>query len=46
MLKFVRVIAGIDPDYQRHLEGMQAVFLKAFPFNSSYIDKIAHYSAG
>ncbi|WP_339737435.1 hypothetical protein [uncultured Maricaulis sp.] len=46
MLKFVRVIAGIDPDYQRHLEGIQDVFLKAFPFNSSYIDKIAHYSAG
>lgn len=46
MLKFVRVIAGADPDYQRHLEGMQEVFLKAFPFNPDYIDKLARYSAG
>lgn len=46
MLKFVRVIAGADPNYERRLQGLQDVFLKAFSFHPSYAEKIAGYAEG
>jgi len=46
MLKFIRISAGADPAYQAHLESLKKVYLKAFPFNAAYLDKIEAYSAG
>ncbi|HRX39285.1 MAG TPA: histone deacetylase family protein [Parvularculaceae bacterium] len=46
MLKIVRVMAGADPNFEQHLEGVQAVFRKAFSFYPAYAEKIAEYAAG
>ncbi len=46
MLKMVRVMAGMDAQYERHLEGLKAVFNKAFAFNSSYLEKVEAFSRG
>ncbi|EDP64970.1 Histone deacetylase superfamily protein [alpha proteobacterium BAL199] len=46
MLKFVRVMAGADPSFEAHLNGVTSVFLKAFPFNEPYIEKITRYATG
>ena len=46
MLTFVRVMAGADPAFQAHIEAVHTVFLKAFPFNEPYIDKITRYATG
>lgn len=46
MFKFVRVIAGMDPSFDKHLLGVRAIFDKAFPFNSEYFSKIEAYTRG
>ncbi|MCP5121423.1 MAG: histone deacetylase family protein [Pseudomonadales bacterium] len=46
MLKMVRVIAGMDAQYERHLDGLKAVFNKAFSFNAPYIGKIEAFARG
>lgn len=46
MLKFVRVMAGADANYEQHLNGVQTVFRKAFSFHPTYAEKIAQYAAG
>ncbi|MCB1667074.1 MAG: histone deacetylase family protein [Porticoccaceae bacterium] len=46
MLKMVRVMVGLDAQYERHLEGLKAVFSKAFPFNAPYKDKIEAFARG
>ena len=46
MLKMVRVMAGMDAQYERHLEGLKAVFNKAFSFNAPYIEKIEAFARG
>ena len=46
MLKMVRVMAGMDAQYERHLEGLKAVFNKAFAFNTPYIEKIEAFARG
>jgi acetoin utilization deacetylase AcuC-like enzyme/GNAT superfamily N-acetyltransferase len=46
MFKFVRVMAGIDPSFDKHLKGVKEVFIKAFPFNSEYLLKIDAYTQG
>ncbi|MCB1844876.1 MAG: GNAT family N-acetyltransferase [Halioglobus sp.] len=46
MLKMVRVMAGMDAQYERHLDGVKAVFTRAFAFNADYIEKIEAFSRG
>lgn len=45
MLKFVRVMAGADPYYEQHLQGLQDIFLRAF-YYPAYAERIAEYAAG
>ncbi|MCB1801262.1 MAG: histone deacetylase family protein [Gammaproteobacteria bacterium] len=46
MFKFVRVIAGADNQFERHLDGVKRLFETVFPFNLAYLDKIDAYAAG
>lgn len=46
MLKMVRVMAGMDAQYERNLEGLKTVFNKAFSFNAAYVEKIEAFARG
>lgn len=46
MLKFVRVIAGADPEVATHLQGVLDVYLKAFEFYPDYARKIESFAFG
>ncbi|MGD9800859.1 MAG: GNAT family N-acetyltransferase, partial [Parvularculaceae bacterium] len=46
MLKFVRVIAGADPEFDAHLKGVLDVYHKAFEFYPAYAEKIAAMAHG
>ena len=46
MLKMVQVMAGMDAQYERHLEGVKAVFKSAFSFHPGYLEKIQAYAHG
>lgn len=46
MLKFVRVIAGADPEFDGHLKGVLDVYHKAFEFYPAYAEKIAAMAHG
>lgn len=39
-------MAGIDPNFDKHLDGIKDVFNKAFPFNPEYLLKIEAYTRG
>ncbi|HNS86743.1 MAG TPA: GNAT family N-acetyltransferase, partial [Parvularculaceae bacterium] len=46
MLKFVRVIAGADPEFDAHLNGLLDVYHKAFEFYPAYAEKISAMAHG
>ncbi|MEZ5895446.1 MAG: histone deacetylase family protein [Parvularculaceae bacterium] len=46
MLKFVRVVAGADPEFDAHLAGVLEVYHKAFEFYPAYAEKIAAMAHG
>ncbi len=46
MLRFTRVIAGADPQFDGHLKGVLDVYLKAFEFYPDYAAKIAALAHG
>jgi len=46
VFKFVRVIAGADNEFQRHLDGIKQLFTTVFPFNQPYLNKIDAYASG
>ena len=46
MLKFVRVFAGSDPNFEQQLDAVKNIFKKAFPFNTYYADNLERYARG
>ena len=46
MLKFVRVIAGADPQFEAHLKGVLEVYNRAFEFYPAYAEKISSFAHG
>lgn len=46
MLRFVRVIAGADPEFDAHLKGLLDVYHRAFEFYPDYAEKISAFAHG
>ncbi len=46
MLKFARVIAGADSEFEAHLKGVLGVYHKAFEFYPAYAEKISAFAHG